>query len=189
LYIYYQLNIFLSTILYVEGLGSYTRLLGFVTDAKLTPSLFPGNNDGVMIMESCKKCNLCKINCPTNAIGNDRFQLHVDNCLAYANEKADEWPVFVQNVRQQYLVGCLNCQHVCPHNKSFIDIGSTTSEQFNKDETAFILGQNRYTSIELPKSVYEKFNKMGLSRYKEYILRNIQNYIKNYCGGKLDSKP
>ncbi len=168
-----------NNLIYVDKFGSYSRLIGFVTNERLTPEIYPGVIENKNILDSCKKCDLCSRNCPTQAICKDEFQLHVDDCLAYLNEKPEDWTESIKNIKQHYLVGCLNCQYICPHNKGITENGSTTSVYFNEYETDFIMGKSKNTSKDIIASAFEKLNKAGLSRYKEYILRNIRIYIKN----------
>jgi epoxyqueuosine reductase len=166
-----------NNLIYVEGFGSYIRIVGFVTDAEFTREFSPGLHTEKTNLENCEKCNLCKQNCPTHAIGDDRFQLHVDRCLAYQNERPEEWTPSIKYAKNNCLVGCLLCQAVCPHNTDFISVGTILSERFGQEETDYILGVGGIHKPEIIESVYEKTDRLGLSRHKEYIVRNMQACI------------
>lgn len=166
-----------NNLIYVDGFGSYLRLIGFITDVALTPEVYPGANGATFMLENCKKCKLCTVNCPTQAIGTDRFLLHVDRCLAYHNEKVEEWPGFIKFAENRCLVGCITCQNICPYNHGFTNIGTIVAEQFNSEETGYIMGKTTVNEMESAESVFTKLAKLGLSRYQEYILRNIRAHI------------
>ncbi len=165
-----------NNLIYVRGFGSYLRIVGFISDAELTPEFFPGPNAGKQL-ENCMKCSLCKDSCPTQAIGDDRFPLHVDRCLAYQNERVAEWPDFVRYAKNSCLVGCLICQNICPFNKDFIHVGATLSACFDRKETAYILGSGGIHERATEQHVYQKLAKLGLGRYNKFIVRNLQAYI------------
>lgn len=164
-----------NNLIYIDGFGSYLRIVGFVINDQLSPETYPGNLDKKYTLELCDKCQLCRRHCPTSAIREERFQLNVDRCLSYLNENVDIWPEFVGKVKNECLVGCVVCQNVCPYNRGFTDIGTEKRQRFEREETTYILGQH---CEEVPQSiidgVYKKFEEMGLARYKSFILRNIR---------------
>jgi len=168
-----------NNLIYVEGFGSYIRLAGFLTDAKFTLEDYPDAGSSVRTLENCEKCRKCGTSCPTHAIGDDRFLLRVDRCLAYQNEKFEAWPDYVKTARNACLVGCLICQNVCPLNKAFTTVETVSSERFNQEETRYILGLGENVDQELIDSINSKIDGLGLSRHKEYFVRNIRGYINN----------
>lgn len=88
-----------------------------------------------------------------------------------------EWPDFVKSSINNCLVGCLHCQTVCPYNTDFISVGTISSERFDQEETDYVLGISGIHKPEIIESVYKKTDRLGLSRHKEYIVRNMQAYI------------
>lgn len=100
---------------YVKGIGSYFQLCGFVTDAVLPEESAVGNGKR-SLLDDCENCGICTGICPTGAITDERVLLHAEKCLTYANETAGEWPDWVGSHAHNTIVGCLECQRVCPAN-------------------------------------------------------------------------
>lgn len=164
-----------NNLIYVDGFGSYIRIVGFVTDAELNPEIFPEIEREKQILETCGECNLCERSCPTHAIRADRFLLHVNRCLAYQNSRLYDGHD-LQSAKNDCLVGCITCQNQCPHNKAFIGVGSVLSEHFTQAESDYILKGSDMVE-EIGTRVYEKLGRLGLLQYREFIFRNIRNHI------------
>ena len=168
-----------NNLLYVEGFGSYIRLIGFVTNAEFESEFYPEKKSDKITLENCEKCAACKNNCPTNAIDDDRFRLHVDRCLSDYSESIGEWPDFVKRAKNKCLVGCLNCQQVCLYNKHLTDASIVLHEGFTGEETDYILGKSVKNMDEVATAIEEKIEKLGLAKHKEYIVRNLRALINN----------
>jgi epoxyqueuosine reductase len=168
-----------NNLMYVEEFGSYIRLIGFITDAKFEAESYPEKISDKQTLENCEKCTACKNSCPTNAIGDDRFRLHVDRCLSDYSESTEEWPDFVKSAKNKCLVGCLNCQQACPYNKNLTDASIVLHASFNSEETDYILNKSVENMDEVAMAIEEKFNKLGLATHKEYLVRNLRSIINN----------
>ena len=123
-----------NNITYVAGLGSYHRLVAFVSD-------FPEIENHwhePQVLERCENCKACMKACPTGAITPDRFLLNGARCLTFHNERKGEFPQWISPSWHNCLVGCLYCQKSCPVNK---DVVKSVKEGpvFSEEETAFIL--------------------------------------------------
>lgn len=86
----------------------------------------------------CSSCFACLAACPTQAIQEDRFLLHAERCLVYANESLDPWPDWVPPDGHHCLVGCMRCQEVCPQNAGRLKIEALPLI-FTAEETEVVL--------------------------------------------------
>jgi epoxyqueuosine reductase len=168
-----------NNLMYVEGFGSYIRLIGFVTNAEFESQFYPEIKSDKLTLENCEKCVACKNSCPTNAIGDDRFRLHVDRCLSDYSESTDEWPDFVKTAKNRCLVGCLNCQQACSYNKNLTDASIVLHVAFTREETDYILGKLVENKDEVRMAIEEKLGEVGLTTHKEYVVRNLRSLINN----------
>lgn len=157
-----------NNIAYVDGIGSFLRLLAFYSD-------FPAVEDAwqePQILEECTKCNACIKKCPTGAIDPDRFQLHAEKCLTFHNESSEDFPSWIDESWHHCLIGCLRCQQFCPANK---DVWSWTERfaEFSEEESALLLGG--VAQSELPPSLIAKFEKTGLLDDSVLLARNLRS--------------
>ncbi|MBW2478438.1 MAG: hypothetical protein JRF38_00505 [Deltaproteobacteria bacterium] len=156
-----------NNITYIEGLGSFFRLVTFVSD-------LPCPEDGwqeLGFLNDCTSCDICTKACPGGAIGADRFLLHAERCLTFHNERPPEFPAWLNPSWHHCLVGCMVCQKVCPVNKNvrkWIVDGPTFSAQ----ETDFIMqtaGQDK-----LPRETVQKLDQLDMIEYLGVLGRNLQ---------------
>ncbi|MCX6096593.1 MAG: hypothetical protein NT125_07795 [Candidatus Bipolaricaulota bacterium] len=108
-----------NNITYVPGLGSFFLLGVFATDlpCEEAPAREP------QMLPRCESCRACAAACPTGAIGEDRFLLHAERCLAFWNEKPPDvpFPDWIEPQWHNAFVGCTVCQEGCPENRAFLD--------------------------------------------------------------------
>jgi len=104
-----------NNVTYVPGAGSYIQLCGYLTDAPLPPLEEPVRRRP-SLLDECERCGACVGVCPTKAIGDERVLMSAQRCLTYANEVPGGWPAFVPDWAHTCLLGCLECQAVCPVN-------------------------------------------------------------------------
>jgi len=105
----------LNNLAYAEGIGSYLQLCAFVTDAPLAVANGGGSTEPALLDE-CLSCGACVSVCPSGAISDERVLLSAHTCLTHANETAGPWPAWVPQWAHTCLLGCLECQKVCPAN-------------------------------------------------------------------------
>jgi epoxyqueuosine reductase len=125
-----------NNITYVDGIGSYLQLCGYITDAKLAISE-DAPARGPRLLPECDGCNICLAACPTNAIEEDRVLIRAERCITLANENPGQWPAFVPPRSHHCLLGCLRCQRSCPANPKLKITSSGVC--FSADETAHLL--------------------------------------------------
>jgi epoxyqueuosine reductase len=127
-----------NNIIYVSGMGSFLRLIAFYTDCPCEED----NWQEVKVMKDCENCSLCRENCPTGSIPDDRFLIHAENCLGSLNEREPDFPYWVhyQPDWPNALIGCMRCQFVCPANKPYTQ-KIVAGPHFSEEETGLILSK------------------------------------------------
>ena len=153
-------------------MGSYHRLTVFASD-------LPCDHDTwqeLKILEKCSNCKACQNDCPTAAIGNDRFVIKAERCLTYINEQLDPFPDWIDSKSHNSIIGCMRCQSVCPENKKF-NAAIKNKDEFSKTETSLILKGIPFE--ELPEKLQQKFNDLGLTYYYKHFPRNLSALIEN----------
>ena len=162
-----------NNITYVEGMGSYLRLMAFYTDL---PCLEDSWGE-LQVMEECDKCLACTAKCPTGAIATGRFLIHAEHCLAYYNEREGQFPGNVAPAVHHCLFGCLMCQVYCPINRS-VSPPDQMGAAFTAEETAVFL--KGFAKDELAPDTLRK-----LDRFPEFldcpeeISRNLRALVEN----------
>lgn len=92
--------------------GSYFHLAVVATDLALTP-------DEPLAHPGCGDCRRCIKACPSGALGSDG-QVDCRLCLSYHTiENKGELPPAVAARLGRRLIGCDQCQRVCPYNRPF----------------------------------------------------------------------
>ncbi|MGE5430343.1 MAG: 4Fe-4S double cluster binding domain-containing protein [Syntrophomonadaceae bacterium] len=156
-----------NNIAYIHGMGSFFRLVAYFSD-------FPAEEDTwreLKMMNRCENCTACINKCPTGAIPGDRFLLHAEKCITFHNERDKEFPEWLDLFWHNSLIGCMQCQMICPENKSFAR-WTQSSESFSEMETSLIL-DNCSSSI-LPDATVEKLDKASLLEDLPVISRNLR---------------
>ncbi len=139
--------------------GSYFVLGTLLLDC------FCDEYDKPLRKSDCGNCNLCVINCPTNALETP-YLVNANKCISYLNTE-DKNPNYNELAKQKFIFGCDICQDVCPKNKKNI------VNELNETKTSLFLP--------LKNSDYENLNLEEFSRYfsKTSILRrNFQRFQK-----------
>ena len=114
--------------------------------------------------------------CPTGAIVSDRFLVHAERCITFHNERPPGFPEWLDPSWHNSLVGCMICQNVCPMNKksiNWVDDGAV----FPEEETSYVLNGVHQNNI--PDSLIEKLEKLGMMEYINVLGRNLKALIEN----------
>jgi len=155
-----------NNLCYVEGMGSFTRLEAFYTDYE-----FPTDDwCEKQLLDSCKTCNLCKNACLIHAIPDKRILIHADHCLTYLNENKGDFPAWVPKQSHNALVGCMQCQNVCPQNKKYLTPDQHLIE-FTDEEISTILRKTPRKDI--PQALATKLLDLDLDEYYPLLERNL----------------
>jgi epoxyqueuosine reductase len=158
-----------NNISYIPGMGSFCSVQAFYTDLVCEMDSW----QEVENMSSCDSCELCLNICPTGCIDEDRFLIHAENCLTNMNEYEEDFPEWVDSKWHNSLVGCMECQMVCPQNKEHIKIVEVLNA-FTEEEITHIL--KNVPIYLLQENTIETLQKYGLlDLYKDNILsRNLR---------------
>ncbi len=149
-----------NNIAYVAGLGSFHMLVSYYSSlpcedgAWLEPRL----------VERCERCNACMRACPTGAIADDRVALHQERCITFYSGYSgpQELPEWLDPDWVECLIGCRQCQIVCPENRHFKGwIGDRW--EFSEDETALLLAG--LTPETVPEPIRARLDAMGLNEF------------------------
>jgi len=120
-----------NNLCYVEGMGSLLRLVAYFTDCKLED-----NWTEIKMMDICKNCRACMINCPNHCITEENFVIDAGKCLSLYNEIEGEFPEWISPSAHNALIGCMRCQSICPGNNSVISqtgrLGEVTEEETSR---------------------------------------------------------
>jgi epoxyqueuosine reductase len=155
-----------NNITYVDGWGSYHRLVAFISDLPTSEDHWQEPK----VLERCENCKACMKACPTGAIAADRFLLHGERCLTFHNERRGEFPQWIKPSWHNCLVGCLYCQKACPVNKN-VPKTVKNGPLFSENETASIL--SGASKSEEPDTVIEKLKQLDLIEYLPVLGRNL----------------
>ena len=159
-----------NNICYVDGMGSFLQLVGAFSD-------MPCEDDhwqSPMMLERCETCQACLKHCPTGAIVKDRFVLHAELCLTYHNESQNEFADWINPSWHHCLVGCMQCQIVCPENRKLRDWYDDRVE-FTEEETAMFLDFTPFD--QMPAITIAKFESLEINEDFRFLCRNLSMLI------------
>lgn len=163
-----------NNITYVPGIGSFMGLIALYSDLPAASGLWRENK----MLDRCQSCDACRQRCPTGAIPSDRFVLRAELCLTFHNEHpaGDPFPSWVDPSWHNCLIGCLECQRICPINKDVLDLWGETI-RFTAAETAILMD---YTPEQvLPAALEQKLKQVDLMELLEVLPRNLQVLIRH----------
>jgi epoxyqueuosine reductase len=157
-----------NNISYVEGLGNFHRIMVFYTDMPCTEDPWQESR----MLDRCQSCRACQKACPTGAISGDRFLIHAERCVTFFNEKEPDvrFPDWMRPEMHTCLAGCLECQKICPENRSVMQY--VEGDKFNEDETTLFL--KGVTINDLPEGMREKVERSELQDVLDVLPRNLQ---------------
>lgn len=155
---------------YVDGVGSFVILYGYVTDREL-------DYDSPAVEDKCPPgCRACINACPTKALYAP-YKLDPAKCIGYNNWIRREGridPVIPRDIRSElgcHIHGCDVCQEVCPHNKEKLTHLYPADEKLEKMAEEFTLEK----LLHMPERFYEKCVRPIMYHYlkdKKYFQRN-----------------
>jgi epoxyqueuosine reductase len=157
-----------NNICYVPGMGSFHQLAAFYSDLPCQED----NWQELQMMESCQNCSACLRNCPTGAGTSERFLLRAERCITFHNERGGDFPfpAWLDPSWHNCLIGCLDCQRVCPQNKDFLEWVEEGVE-FSQEETALIL--EGVPLDQLPAATVRKLEQIDFTEFPDVLPRNL----------------
>jgi len=149
-----------NNISYVEGMGSFNRLVAWATDMEAA-----GDSWGEAVrMPECEHCHQCVKSCPTGCIDPEKQLVNACRCLTHMNESSEPIPEWVDSSWHNALVGCMACQIACPANRAFLE-PAPWEDAFDEDETALLL--SGAPADNLPDRTREALKRLDLTGYYE----------------------
>jgi len=102
----------------------------------------------------------------------ERFLLRAERCITFYNERAGDFsfPAWLEPSWHNCLIGCLDCQRVCPQNKDFLGWVKEGAE-FSQEETALIL--EGVPLDQLPAATVRKLEQLDLTEFPDVLPRNL----------------
>ena len=155
-----------NNICYVNGMGSFHQLVVFYTELPCEED----NWQESQLMESCEGCSACLDNCPTGAITPERFLLRAERCITFHNERREDFPTWIDPSWHKCIVGCLDCQTICPENKNILEWIEEKGE-FSQEETALLLEGKMLNR--LSSTLIIKLKQLDLMEYLDVLPRNL----------------
>ncbi len=156
-----------NNITYVEGMGSFHRLVAFYTDLPLMED----NWGNIRAMERCENCSACIHVCPSGAITKDRFLIRGERCITFHNERDVEFPGWLDPDWHNAWVGCLHCQRVCPVDKDVFQWVEDKGVMSGEDANRLMSGASR---DELSGAGIQLIEQLGLMEYYDRLGRNLK---------------
>jgi epoxyqueuosine reductase len=181
-----------NNITYVAGLGSGHQLCGYVVQTGGKPIKRRAKAGGrETALERCASCKACIKACPTGAIREDRFLISAERCFTLFSESRSPIPEGTKSPKRAIcLIGCMDCQLVCPENKGFLKTVPSGVE-FTAEETAAVIEVGRSLAASGPEtehianaegqpafaSALAKFERLGMSEGIHVMGRNLEYFI------------
>ena len=129
------------------------------------------------MMDACRRCSACRRNCPTGAIGPDRFLVRAERCLTFHNERPAPFPGWLDPAWHHRLFGCMRCQTVCPANRG-VPLRTEEGPSLSPRESEILLGGVPF--VRIPAGLKTKFKRFGwTARDYQMLPRNLQAVFGN----------
>ncbi len=159
-----------NNITYVTGMGSFLQLVSAFSDL---PCLDDPWREP-QALSRCDSCVACRKHCPSGAIPQDRFLLRAELCLTFHNERAGDFPGWIDPSWHNCLIGCMRCQDVCPENKTVISHFDDMAE-FSEKETELLL--ERVPFDRLPSETADKLRGLEINEEYPRLCRNLSMLV------------
>jgi len=158
-----------NNICYVKGMGSFSALYAYFTDAVLEESPL----GAVKLMETCRHCTLCSETCPNGCISEDNVMIDIDRCITLYNEAEGVFPEWIKPEAHNALIGCILCQKRCPENAEVMkDV--RVLEEITEEETEAILAES--AEGELMERISQKLSRFAAANAesRKIFSRNLR---------------
>lgn len=155
-----------NNIAYIDGFGSFHRMVCAYTDQELEDNWRPLN-----MLHLCKGCSICIKECPTKCITDNNFMINIDKCIPLYNEKPAALPEWIPSDVHHTMIGCLKCQYTCPANEARIKDIEILAE-ITEEETEFLLSEKSDQIIH--NRLIEKLKMFRTARNLDHFRRNFK---------------
>jgi epoxyqueuosine reductase len=163
-----------NNIAYASGCGSFHGMVTAYSD--LPPRDYHWQQPEML--ERCQSCKACLKCCPTQAIPSDRFLLRAERCLTFHNEMPGHvpFPDWIDPSWHNCLVGCMDCQRVCPENTDVLH-WMDDGPEFSEEETALLLAATPTSSMDA--ATVDKLAAVSMDEYGDALARNLLALLPN----------
>lgn len=178
-----------NNITYVTGFGSGHQLCGYIVRTGEKPAERRQEaEERETALERCASCRACIKACPTGAIREDRFLISAERCFTLLSESHRPIPGWAKPPKSICLIGCLECQRVCPENKGRLKTVPSGVE-FTAEETEAVIEAGRKLAMDRPAaglpaetapafaSALAKFERLGMTEGLRLMGRNLDYYL------------
>jgi epoxyqueuosine reductase len=107
----------------------------------------------------------------------ERFLVRAERCITFHNERAGDFPfpAWLDPSWHNCLIGCLDCQRVCPQNKDFLEWVEEGAE-FSQEETALLL--EGVPLDQLPAATVRKLEQIDFAEFPDVLPRNLGVFVR-----------
>ncbi|NLC44157.1 MAG: hypothetical protein GX783_07725 [Clostridiales bacterium] len=114
-------------LVYHPKFGSFITLHTMLTNAELKWDTLECDKMDTVEMSDCGTCTRCIDTCPTQAIADDGIIL-VSKCMRFHMGSPEIIPIEIRGKMGDRMLGCEECQLVCPKNSKLTHIKESTEE-------------------------------------------------------------
>jgi epoxyqueuosine reductase len=177
-----------NNITYAAGFGSGLQVLGYVVGspkAKARRAKRRAWPEGMLAR--CSTCRACVNVCPTGAIREDRFLISAERCYTLHSESRRPFPPGSKLPKSVCLIGCMDCQLVCPENRGRLKTAPSGVELSSEETEAVLLagsgleaaaGAEDQRESAARRSARAKFDRLGMTEDFEVMGRNLGMFLK-----------
>jgi epoxyqueuosine reductase len=185
-----------NNITYAAGLGSYYQLCAYLVGTR--ERLAKGSRkagEPETRLDRCATCKACLKACPNGAIREDRFLISAERCHTLLSESRRPIPQWARPPATLCLIGCMDCQKICPENKGRLKTVPAEVE-FTAEEIEAVIKAGRRLNAggseagPLPRddrgpvwaAAVKKFQRLGMTEDLDLMGRNLEYFLSNGVG-------
>ena len=166
-----------NNLTYTREYGSYQQLAGYLVNTLLPlPKPEFTNAQTKQMLPECVKCKACSEACPMGVISQEHFLIHAEKCYTRYSESLSPLPDEIQPPSPDCIIGCMQCQKICPVNKGRLKY-QDTGIIFSSEEIRAIL-EPKLMHPQLKEAITAKYLTLGLSEDSDILFRNFRTLIK-----------
>lgn len=159
-----------NNICYVDEMGSFVSLHGFVTDYEFAEDDWRD----VEMMDYCESCGICMDECPCGCIREENFVIDAPRCVTWYNERKGDFPEWMAPGTHNALLGCMRCQMSCPANDRALAFTGRFADVLEEDTLKILSGTTGAAGLKSPIcKIFGIFTESELEDYMPVVKRNL----------------